>query len=75
MATTIYEVNLTVDKDVASEYRDWLKGHIVEMLQFEGFESYQWSLTLPPAPLLVLVALYGTRPHARTQAGERGRGG
>jgi len=35
----IYEVNLTVSLDVAQEYRSWLRGHIQEMLQQDGFHA------------------------------------
>ena len=35
----IYEVNLTVDPDVASEYRIWLERHIQQILALEGFQA------------------------------------
>ena len=38
----IYEVNLTVDRDIAAEYERWLDGHIGEMLALPGFESAEW---------------------------------
>lgn len=38
----IYEVNLTVDRDIADEYADWLGPHIEEMLALPGFESAEW---------------------------------
>ena len=33
----IYEVNLSIDKEIYSEYKLWLKEHVKEMLQFPGF--------------------------------------
>ncbi len=39
---TIYEVNLTVDRDIADAYAAWLGGHIREMLALPGFESAEW---------------------------------
>jgi hypothetical protein len=33
----IYEVNLTINKDVYPEFGLWLKGHVKEMLQLPGF--------------------------------------
>jgi len=38
----IYEVNLTVDEDVASRYSAWLREHIREMLEVDGFEAAAW---------------------------------
>lgn len=34
----IYEVNLSVDADVAVAFALWLKPHVEAMLRFEGFE-------------------------------------
>ena len=33
----VYEVNLTINSDIYSEFTVWLKGHVKEMLQFPGF--------------------------------------
>ena len=38
----LYEVNLTVDGDVADEYSTWLREHIREMLDLDGFEAAVW---------------------------------
>lgn len=38
----IYEVNLTVDGDAASRYSSWLREHIREMLELDGFEAAVW---------------------------------
>ena len=33
----LYEVNVTVQPQIESEYRAWLKTHIAEMLEHQGF--------------------------------------
>lgn len=38
----IYEVNFTVDGEVAPRYSSWLREHIREMLEFDGFEAAVW---------------------------------
>jgi len=38
----IYEVNLTVDEAIATEYSTWLREHIREMLKLDGFEAAAW---------------------------------
>jgi hypothetical protein len=38
----LYEVNLTVDGDVAPRYSSWLREHIREMLDLDGFEAAVW---------------------------------
>ena len=38
----VYEVNLTVDRDIADEYAGWLGEHVCEMLALPGFESAEW---------------------------------
>jgi len=35
----IYEVNLEADADIAGPFDTWLRDHIADMLQFEGFRS------------------------------------
>lgn len=35
----IYEVNLSIDKAIVDDFGKWLSGHIVEMLEFDGFVS------------------------------------
>lgn len=35
----VYEVNLTINQDVASDYREWLEGHIEQILKQDGFHS------------------------------------
>lgn len=43
----IYEVNLFVDNAVAEAFATWLRGHIQEMLAFEGFEGATWYMLDP----------------------------
>ncbi|PSQ76732.1 MAG: DUF4286 domain-containing protein [Bacteroidetes bacterium QH_7_62_13] len=38
----IYEVNLTVDGDAAPRYSPWLREHIREILNIDGFEAAVW---------------------------------
>ena len=38
----IYEVNLTVDPDVADEYATWLRPHIAHILKIDGFLGTEW---------------------------------
>ncbi len=33
----IYEVNLEVDYEIIEEFKNWLPGHVAEMLQIPGF--------------------------------------
>lgn len=33
----VYEINLTIDMEIISQFEIWLKEHIKEMLQFPGF--------------------------------------
>lgn len=41
----LYEVNLTVDSNIASAYSEWLDGHIQNILKIDGFLGADW-LTL-----------------------------
>jgi hypothetical protein len=50
----IYEVNLTVDGDAATRYSAWLREHIRQMLDLDGFEAAVWYVrsgddTIPEA--------------------------
>ena len=38
----IYEVNLTVDGEIAPRYSTWLREHVREMLALDGFEAAVW---------------------------------
>ena len=35
--SVLYEVNLTVEADVAVAFREWLGAHVAQMLKFDGF--------------------------------------
>jgi len=37
----IYEVNLSIQKEIADSYKQWLKKHMSEMLKIEGFNKAQ----------------------------------
>ena len=57
----IYEVNLTVNHNKASEFRLWLTAHIRDMLNFPGFQSaelYQTQLS-ETAEVVEFVVMYG----------------
>ena len=43
----IYEVNLSVDREIAEAYASWLEPHMAQMLEFEGFESATWLAREP----------------------------
>jgi hypothetical protein len=38
----IYEVNLTVDESVAPRYSTWLREHVRDLLELDGFEAAAW---------------------------------
>lgn len=38
----IYEVNLTIDSGIADEYAAWLKPHIAQILEIDGFLGAEW---------------------------------
>ncbi len=38
----IYEVNLDVDDAIANEYAAWLREHIRDMLEIDGFVAAAW---------------------------------
>lgn len=46
----IYEVNLTVDVDVAAAYAAWLAPHIAEVLAVPGFQTARWFEVEPDDP-------------------------
>jgi len=43
----IYEVNLTVDDDVAAAYAGWLSEHIQKVMTIKGFSGAQWFFRVP----------------------------
>ncbi len=63
----IYEVNLDIDAGIESDYRDWLRGHIDEILALPGFVSAQLFDVVDPAPAPGRIALC-TQYHVRDTA-------
>lgn len=53
----IYEVNLSIDAAIASEYRTWLDGHVHEILALPGFVEARILEVLEPGPGAGEVAL------------------
>lgn len=45
----VYEVNLSVDRELADAYRHWLTGHVQAMLALPGFVDAQRFDVLQPA--------------------------
>lgn len=43
----IYEVNIQVDGAAAEEMAVWMKAHVREMLDFDGFEGATWFFLDP----------------------------
>lgn len=48
VAEVKYEVNLTVQVEVAHEFKQWLLPHVQEMLQFKGFSKVDLYSVLDP---------------------------
>lgn len=46
----IYEVDVEIDSAIAADYRDWLRGHVAEMLELPGFGSAKVYDVVDPAP-------------------------
>ena len=46
----VYEVCIEVEEVVAADYRDWLRGHVAEILALPGFLGATLSEVLDPAP-------------------------
>ncbi|MFT3897305.1 MAG: DUF4286 family protein [Thermomonas sp.] len=49
-AGLVYEVNLEVEDAIAADYRDWLRGHVAEILALPGFLGASASEVVEPAP-------------------------
>lgn len=41
-APVVYEVHLSVDREIAEAYANWLGPHIAEMLCLDGFMGAEW---------------------------------
>ena len=48
--SVLYEVSLEADAEIAGPFDTWLRDHIADMLQFDGFRSAE-ILDDPAAPL------------------------
>ena len=68
---TIYEVNCHVDKDVADDFKKWLKGHYVDLLEVDGFRSAEMLEIehVPDTTPNVLFVLGGPGAGKGTQCG------
>ena len=53
----VYEVNLEVEAAIAGDYRDWLRGHMAEILALPGFLGAGISEVLDPAPAEGFIGL------------------
>lgn len=53
----VYEVNLEVETAVATEYRQWLRAHIAEIIALPGFLGSTLSEVLEPAPPAGFIGL------------------
>jgi hypothetical protein len=70
--TTVYEVNLEVDAAVAPAFKEWLRPHMAEMLDIEGFLSAEMLAVEAPAAKpkpVVLFVLGGPGAGKGTQCG------
>ncbi len=38
----IYEVNLSIEAEIGTSFEHWLRAHVADMLEFDGFESAAW---------------------------------
>lgn len=47
---TIYEVNVEFDREIADDYRAWLREHIAEILRLPGFVDARVFDALEPVP-------------------------
>lgn len=64
MACTLYEVRLQVDPIIAPEFEIWLKDHVQQMLEIEGFLSasiWKEELSNEPAAPIVWVCHYSLK--------------
>ncbi len=43
----IYEVNLEVDEEINFKFAGWLPGHMMKMLEIEGFDAAYWFFRKP----------------------------
>ena len=61
----VYEVNLEADADIAGPFDTWLRDHIADMLQFEGFRSAEiFEDPAAPAGRIRRIVQYRLRSQA-----------
>ena len=53
----VYEVNLEFDVAIAAAYREWLRGHMADMLALPGFRSGHVHEVVDPLPTAGRVGL------------------
>lgn len=64
----LYEVNLTLDHDIAPEYELWLDGHIRDILALPGFLNARVFRADPPEGGVTGRVYYVIQYHLRTRA-------
>jgi len=63
--SVVYEVNLEADADIAGPFDTWLRDHIADMLQFEGFRSAEiFDDPAAPAGRIRRIVQYRLRSQA-----------
>jgi hypothetical protein len=63
--TVVYEVGLEADADIAGPFDTWLRDHIADMLQFDGFHSAEiLDDDSAPAGRIRRIVQYRLRNHA-----------
>jgi quinol monooxygenase YgiN len=66
----VYEVNIDLDAAIEADYRDWLRGHVEEILALPGFIDARVFDVIdpPPAPgRITLCTQYRLRDAAALQ--------
>jgi antibiotic biosynthesis monooxygenase (ABM) superfamily enzyme len=61
---TIYEVNLTINPDIADDYAAWLVEHIRQILSIDGFLSAEWFRVEPSGEAKEWTVQYRLRDRA-----------
>jgi len=56
-AVVVYEVNIDLDAMIASEYRNWLRAHVDDILALPGFIDARVFDVPDPAPAAGRIAL------------------
>ncbi|HSX58906.1 MAG TPA: DUF4286 family protein [Tahibacter sp.] len=67
----VYEVSIEVDRDAAAAYLDWLRDHVAQMLDFDGFVEarvHERVDLADDAPRRTFVIAYRLRDQAALDA-------